>query len=195
MTLADLREELNRTRGPCICGVSTRGIADFCHGYGGRIGAGADQRVDLSHTSSHNILRCKAGIDTNVGVSCHRDRRSDAHFPPADGVEMRAVHPAMRGVIQGLMRCEIDVPQETLVDLGEACNSDFVAEVSACQDLLRTPDVVLPPAFINEVIDFRAFLVERNASIAQAHTTATSGLSNLRRYKAVQLAGVGGFPN
>jgi hypothetical protein len=161
--------------------------------------ARADQHVDhllgaLRQVISHNVLRCEAGINMNVRVSCHRDRRSDAHFPAAGGVEMRAVNPATLMVIQGLMRCEIDVPGQTLIGLSEACNCDFVAEVSAFRDLLRTPDVALPPAFIEEVIDLSALLVERNASIAQAHTTATSGLSNLRRYKAMQLAGVGGFP-
>jgi hypothetical protein len=130
----------------------------------------------------------------NVGVSCHRDRRSDAHFPLAGGVEMRRVHPAILMVTQGLMRCGIDVPKQTLIGLDEACNYDFVAEVSAFRELLRTPDAALPPAFIDEVIDLSALVVERNASMDQAHTTATSGLSHMRRYTAVQLAGVDGFP-
>jgi hypothetical protein len=92
---------------------------------------------------------------------------------------MRPVHPAMLMVIQRLMRCGIDVPEQTSIGLSESCNCDFVAEVSVFRDLLRTPDVAPPPAFIDEVIDLSAFLVERNGSIAQAHAIATSGLSNL----------------
>jgi hypothetical protein len=77
---------------------------------------------------------------------------------------MHAVHPVITMVIQGLLRCEIDVPEQTLIGLSEACNYDFVAEVSAFRELLRTPDAALPPAFIDEVIDLSAFLVERSGS-------------------------------
>jgi hypothetical protein len=48
------------------------------------------------------------------------------------------------GFAEGVMRCEIDVPEQTLIGLGEACNCDFVAEVSAFREMLRSSDAALP---------------------------------------------------
>jgi hypothetical protein len=117
-------------------------------------------------------------IDINMGVSYHRDHRSDAHFPP---VVSKCVWSCDDDGDSGSYALRMDVPEQTLIGLGEACNCDFVVSECVFLELLRSSDAALPPAFIDEVIDLSAFLVEHNASTAQAHTTATSGLSNQLR--------------
>jgi hypothetical protein len=71
----------------------------------------------FSQLISHNILRCEAGENGHEHVSYHGDRRSDAHFPP---VVSKCGGPAMMMVIQDLMRCEMDAPEQTLVSVRRA---------------------------------------------------------------------------
>jgi hypothetical protein len=89
------------------------------------------------------------GIDLKVGVSCHRDRRWDAHFGRADGIEMPAVGPMMMMMmmmimimmmlVQDLLRCGMEVPEEALIVSAMSASTIWLGRCSHFESCFARP--------------------------------------------------------